>query len=246
MSDRMWTTDRFGHPIDNSRMHYEPSGHRIGSLPTTPVTPRNNGRPRSSHRTPPPQYSPARANHPARVLAPLALLERQQLPPSYVDGRPPPRAFSEVIVARRPESGVPGSPNALWWVDVTPVVPRAPRHRPQSLSLETLGLSGQDPTRALPVLDSPPPAIVNIPGAPQRQARSRYFGAVNVPVQTPTRSSPAMDFPTPAPVSVPRDSQEASIHAPQNFFFPTTGPRQPFSHGLPEGEYPSDDGGGDV
>ena len=72
---------------------WEPSGHRIGSLPTTPLTPRNDGRPRSSHQMPPPTYSPCRPEgHPRQVLAPLELLERPpsyRNPPSYVGQFPP-------------------------------------------------------------------------------------------------------------------------------------------------------------
>lgn len=95
--DDQWTTDAGGNPVANPHV----SGHHIGSLPTTPVTPRNNGRPRSSHRIPPPMYSPARPNDPRAVLAPLALLEaqshplRQQTPPpSYASlARPPPPSY---------------------------------------------------------------------------------------------------------------------------------------------------------
>ena len=82
--DELWTTDPDGNPTINASAigGYQPSGHRIGSLPTTPVTPRNDGRPRSSHRTPPPIYSPSRPDgHPQQVLAPIALLERPRSPP---------------------------------------------------------------------------------------------------------------------------------------------------------------------
>jgi hypothetical protein len=93
--DELWTTDGDGNPILAAQRH-EPSGHGIGSLPTTPVTPRNGGRPRTSHRTPPPIYSPFRPEgHPRRVLAPIALLERQRSPPAYVerDQPTPPEEF---------------------------------------------------------------------------------------------------------------------------------------------------------
>jgi hypothetical protein len=92
--DELWIIDPDGNPTLNllASRRYDPSGHRIGSLPTTPVTPRNGGRPRTSHRTPPPTYSPGRPGvHPRQVLAPMALLERQRspppaypIPPSYV------------------------------------------------------------------------------------------------------------------------------------------------------------------
>jgi hypothetical protein len=96
--DELWMTGPDGNPTFNplaSRRH-DPSGHRIGSLPTTPVTPRNSGRPRTSHRTPPPTYSPGRPEvHPRQVLAPIALLERQRspppaypIPPSYAEQDP--------------------------------------------------------------------------------------------------------------------------------------------------------------
>ena len=90
-----WITDLDGNPaLDPSlTRRYEPSGHRIGSLPTTPVTPRNSGRPRSSHRTPPPIYSPGRSEgHPRQVIAPIALLERTRpSPPPY----PSPPSYAE-------------------------------------------------------------------------------------------------------------------------------------------------------
>jgi hypothetical protein len=97
--DELWITEADGNatldPLAPRR--HEPSGHRIGSLPTIPVTPRNGGRPRSSHRNPPPAYSPGRPEwHHQQVLAPLALLERPRLPPtaypdppSYVAQDPP-------------------------------------------------------------------------------------------------------------------------------------------------------------
>jgi hypothetical protein len=83
--DELWTADNDGNLVLAVRCH-DPSGHRIGSLPTTPVTPRNGGRPRTSHRTPPPIYSPFRPEgHPRQVLAPIALLERQRSPPPFVE-----------------------------------------------------------------------------------------------------------------------------------------------------------------
>ena len=148
--DEMWTTDVNGDPmlIPNNGRCPTPSGHHIGSLPTTPVTARNNGRPRTSHRLPPPIYSPPRERHPGRILVPLALVERQSLrqqtpPPPYVSLLRQAQSFSQMPPRYTPPIVTNGSEAAandfldLLSDDFLPIGPirhRTPRHRPGPLN----------------------------------------------------------------------------------------------------------------
>ena len=168
--DGMDFTGPNGNPVAPSAYFalQDRNGHRIGSLPTTPVSARF-GRPRSSHAVPPPIYSAVPSG--AQIEMPLSMLERQAWspPPSYMRATDTPR-----------QDETSGSEN-----------PHSEANHLLEAADQNFNPSDSDVTQARYVLDLPMPPVGDLPLQPLRRrgaGHRRPAYPIPLPIMIPSHS----------------------------------------------------------